>query len=60
LLAQTDLPMSQVALAAGFKESKRLSVVFRQETGMSPSEYRQEYRCAPEAMDGAHVTGRAH
>jgi LacI family transcriptional regulator len=53
LLAQSDLPMSQVALAAGFKESKRLSVVFRQETGMSPSEYRWEFRCASEAPEGS-------
>ena len=48
LLAETDLPMTQVALAGGFKESKRLSVVFRQEVGMSPSEYRREYRCTSE------------
>jgi LacI family transcriptional regulator len=44
LLAETDLPMSQVAAAAGLKESKRLSAVFRQEMDISPTEYRRRFR----------------
>lgn len=43
LLAETDLPMSQVASASGLKESKRLSMVFRQQLGLSPTEFRRSF-----------------
>jgi LacI family transcriptional regulator len=47
LLARTELPMAQVAVQAGFTEPRHLSVVFRQETGMTPSAYRQRFRVGP-------------
>jgi LacI family transcriptional regulator len=46
LLAGTELPMSAVAAAAGFSESKQLSVVFRQETRMTPTAFRRQTRPA--------------
>lgn len=44
LLAETDLPMAQVAVLAGFSESKHLSVAFRQATGTTPTAYRRQSR----------------
>lgn len=44
LLASTDLPMSEVARHSGFSESKHLSVAFKQEVGMTPSDYRRQTR----------------
>mgnify|MGYP000731247118 CR=1 FL=1 len=38
LLANTDQPMPQVAQASGFANAERLSVVFREEMGMTPTE----------------------
>ena len=42
LLAVTDLPMSAVALQAGFSSAQRLAVVFAQVTGTSPTAYRRQ------------------
>lgn len=42
LLAGTELPVWEVAERAGF-EPEYLSVVFKQEMGMAPSEYRKRY-----------------
>jgi LacI family transcriptional regulator len=39
LLADTEIPMSEVARGAGLTESQQLSVVFRQETGLTPTAY---------------------
>ncbi|MGH7135760.1 MAG: substrate-binding domain-containing protein [Pirellulales bacterium] len=44
LLAETDLPMSVVAQRSGFTDSRQLSIVFRQETGGTPTQFRQESR----------------
>lgn len=44
LLANTDQPMPQVAQASGFSNAERLSVVFREESGMTPTEYRRQFR----------------
>ena len=44
LLANTDLPVSHVAAAAGFTGGKHLCVVFRQEAGTTPTAYRRQYR----------------
>jgi LacI family transcriptional regulator len=44
LLSGTELPMSEVATSSGFSDSKQLSVVFRQETGLAPTEYRRQFR----------------
>lgn len=43
LLAGTELPMSQVARLSGFTEGRQLSVVFRQETGLTPTAYRRDH-----------------
>lgn len=42
LLAETDLPMSDVAASSGFSDSTYLSIVFHQQMGMTPSAYRKE------------------
>jgi LacI family transcriptional regulator len=47
LLAGTDLPMSALADHAGFSNATHLSVVFRQETGMTPTSYRRLFRARP-------------
>ena len=42
LLSDTDLPMPAVARRSGFSTPQRMSVVFRQATGLTPSAYRQQ------------------
>lgn len=42
LLAQTDLPLGEVAERAGFTSSPSLSRAFRQWHGMSPSQFRRQ------------------
>jgi LacI family transcriptional regulator len=44
LLTDTDLAMSTLAVSAGFSNASHLSVVFRQETGMTPTAYRGQFR----------------
>lgn len=44
LLVESTLPMSRVAARAGFTDSRQLSIVFRQETGLTPTRYRQQNR----------------
>jgi LacI family transcriptional regulator len=44
LLTGSELPMSEVARRAGFSDSRQLSVVFRQETGLTPTAYRRQFR----------------
>ena len=44
LLSDTDLPMPAIARRAGFSTPQRMSVVFRQATGLTPSAYRQQTR----------------
>ena len=44
LLAETDLPMSQVAERCGFPNSQRFSVRFRKQTQLTPSAYRARLR----------------
>jgi LacI family transcriptional regulator len=44
LLSQTDLPLSAVARQSGFGDGRQLSVVFRRETGLTPSAYRRRFR----------------
>lgn len=41
LLRQQDLSIAQVAKAVGYSCASRFSELFRRETGMSPSEYRE-------------------
>ncbi|MCR2822993.1 AraC family transcriptional regulator [Lederbergia panacisoli] len=42
LLTETDLPLYEIAERAGFKHTEYLSVVFKRELNMSPSEYRSK------------------
>ncbi|MFA6287345.1 MAG: substrate-binding domain-containing protein [Opitutaceae bacterium] len=44
LLANTDLKLAMVAERCGFPNSQRFSVLFRQVAGLSPSEYRRQFR----------------
>lgn len=44
LLATTDMPMPAIAAASGFDGARRLSVVFRQVTGQTPTAYRAQFR----------------
>jgi LacI family transcriptional regulator len=44
LLATTDLPVPKVAVAAGFGSREYLAYVFKQGTGLTPREYRQQIR----------------
>jgi len=41
-LIQTRRPMSEIAHAVGFGETKRMDAVFRRELGVTPSEYRRQ------------------
>jgi LacI family transcriptional regulator len=41
LLANSALPMADVAERAGLQSAKQLSVVFREETGLTPTAYRR-------------------
>ena len=44
LLADTDLPLTEVASRAGFRYVEYLSAVFKQKTGMPPGRYRLEHQ----------------
>lgn len=43
LLANLDIPISQVAGQSGFRSPQRFAVVFHQAAGMTPSEYRRQF-----------------
>jgi len=44
LLVDTDLPMSRIAVRAGFTDARQLSIVFRQTCGMTPTAWRHQFR----------------
>lgn len=44
LLVSTDYSITEVAYETGFAYQKYFSTIFKQMTGMTPSEYRKEYR----------------
>ena len=44
LLAETELPISEVAHNAGFRNADRLAAVFRRQVGLTPSDYRRQFR----------------
>lgn len=46
LLEETDLPIKQIAAAAGFSNAQRMSKVFHREEGISAAEYRQQHQHA--------------
>ena len=43
-LAETDAPLAEIALSAGFSDQSHFSNVFRRETGLSPSAFRRAVR----------------
>lgn len=43
LLIETDWPVERIADAVGFKEVTRLYEVFKQETGMTPRQFRMQF-----------------
>ena len=45
LLLETDIPVAEVAIAAGFGAREYLARVFKAETGVSPLKYRIRGRC---------------
>jgi LacI family transcriptional regulator len=44
LLVQTDLPIPQVAAAAGYSSGSYLAQVFQRRVAMSPAQYRRTHR----------------
>ena len=44
LLEKTDKTMNEIAGETGFSESQYFSTVFKQETGVKPSQYRENFR----------------
>ena len=49
LLAQTDMPIRQVAVKAGFEHQEYLGVVFKARTGATPAGYRRQSRIGPKS-----------
>jgi LacI family transcriptional regulator len=47
LLVGTDQTIAAVARLAGFHDGRQLSIVFRRETGMTPSAFRRRFRLRP-------------
>lgn len=52
LLAETDLPLAQIAERAGFRHSEYLSAVFKQRLGLTPGSYRLTHTRRPAARNG--------
>ncbi len=44
LLAQTDLPLKEIAEMAGFNNPNYLNVAFKREMGVTPGEYREQHK----------------
>jgi two-component system response regulator YesN len=44
LLARTDTPLSQVALASGFSDQSYFTKVFRRHLGQTPGQYRRSHQ----------------
>ena len=52
LLVNTDLAMPDVAERSGFDSAVRLTTVFREEMGMTPTGYRRQYRMVGAGQGG--------
>ena len=50
LLAGTDLAISAIAFNSGFSNASHLSIVFRQETGLTPTAFRSQFRGRPSTI----------
>lgn len=46
LLGETDLPIAEIAHRTGFRHAEYLSVAFKRDTGLSPSDYRERHHSA--------------
>jgi LacI family transcriptional regulator len=44
LLAETELPLKQIALKAGFTHPEYMNVIFKERTGQTPGQYRASIR----------------
>jgi LacI family transcriptional regulator len=44
LLSNTKLPIADIAHMSGFCDGRQLSIIFRRETGMTPTEFRRQFR----------------
>lgn len=44
LLTETDMPLSEIALASGFSDQSHCARRFRQQIGITPSQYRRSMR----------------
>ncbi len=44
LLIETDMSMPRVAAASAFYDAKRLSTIFKEEMGVTPTAYRRQFR----------------
>ena len=56
LLAETELPLTEIAAKSGFADAEYLSVAFKKYTGASPRAYRQQMsgrRSRPRGVDPA-------
>jgi transcriptional regulator GlxA family with amidase domain len=50
LLRNTDLPLSEIAIVAGFTDQSHLARHFRTITGVSPSLARHQFRTGPNIL----------
>jgi LacI family transcriptional regulator len=57
LLATTNYPMGEVARRSGLSDAKRLSTSFHQETGVTPTAYRQKSRTQPDPVERGSRSG---
>jgi AraC-like DNA-binding protein len=46
LMRDSDVPLSEIALAVGFSDQAHFSNTFRRATGMTPTQWRKEYGAA--------------
>jgi LacI family transcriptional regulator len=44
LLVQTDMSLAAVATKSGLRDGRQLSIVYRRETGLTPSAFRRRFR----------------
>jgi len=50
LMLRSDLPLSQIALAAGFVDQPHLTRLFRARVGASPASWQRRFRTAPVSL----------
>jgi LacI family transcriptional regulator len=44
LLAETEMPLKQIAVKVGFEHAEYMNVFFKERTGLTPGQYRAEAR----------------